>query len=202
MWNEDLLLSYENLFSLRQTKEVGRLWCFHQQSCYFFSFLRKQSDNFAAALSPKSFFFWCPCKGLGETDVGRATSKFISNPRGRSSDLSTATTADGKGELVIYPAESVQDRAGNETKVTRRDETRDGLVQFVSRPKLTRRDEVRDQVHEEQNFTQDFYPNFDILDTFFSSRRSRETMSRDETRSRRSRLVSRFFEAGPSRYRP
>ena len=131
------------------------------------------------------------------------TSKFISNPRGKAaSDLSTAATADGKGELVIYPAESVQDRAGNETKVTRRDETRDGLVQFVSRPKLTRRDEVRDQVHEEQNFTQDFYPNFDILYTFFSSRRSRETMSRDETRSRRSRLVSRFFEARPSRYRP
>ncbi len=87
-------------------------------------------------------------------------------------------------------------RAGNETKVTRRDETRDGPDQFVSRLKLTRRDEMRDQVHKEQNFTQNFDPNFDILNYFFlrdrnfSSRRSRETKSWDETRSRRSRLVS------------
>ncbi len=63
---------------------------------------------------------------------------------------------------------------GNETKVTRRDrdgrlrdETRDGPVKLVSRPKLPRRDEMQDQVHKKQNFTQNFDPNIDIF-VYFS----------------------------------
>ena len=103
-----------------------------------------------------------------------------------------------------------RDETRSRRQVTRRDETRDGLVQFVSRPKLTRRDEMRDQVHKGQNFTQTFDPNSDILvifflqDKIFSSRRSREMKLRDETRSRQSCLVSScvFFETIPSRYRP
>ncbi len=37
-----------------------------------------------------------------------------------------------------------RDETRSRRQVARRDETRDGLVQFVSRPKLTRRDEMRD----------------------------------------------------------
>ncbi len=50
---------------------------------------------------------------------------------------------------------------------------------------------MRDQVHKKQNFTHNFDPKVVIL-VYFSSRRSRETKSRDEV----------FFETRPSRYRP
>ncbi len=47
-------------------------------------------------------------------------------------------------------------RAGNETKVTRRDEIRDGLVYLVSRRKATRRDEIRDQVNKNKKYDSNF----------------------------------------------
>ncbi len=91
-------------------------------------------------------------------------------------------------------------RAGDETKVTRRDETRDGLASFVSRLIVTRRDEIRDQVKKKKILAQIFLQisrlkcYFFFRDRKFNSRPSCATKSRDETRSRWSRLVSsRFF---------
>ncbi len=46
--------------------------------------------------------------------------------------------------IVLGPVTSHETRSRRQ--VMRQDETRDGLVQFVSRPKLTRRDKMRDQV--------------------------------------------------------
>ncbi len=89
-----------------------------------------------------------------------------------------------------------RDEMRSRWRVTRRDETRDGLALFVSRPKLTRRDEIRDTVH--KNFfsiiQNPIFCNFEVTfcarDQKYFARWSRETESRDETRSRRSRLVS------------
>ncbi len=62
---------------------------------------------------------------------------------------------------------------------------------------------MRDRVHRKQNFTQNFDPNVDILVYFFFETVSRDEVTRrDEIETVSSRLVSRFFETRPSRYRP
>ncbi len=93
-----------------------------------------------------------------------------------------------------------RDETRSRRQVTRRDETRDGLASFVSRLIVTRRDEIRDQVKKKKILAQIFLQisrlkcYFFFRDRKFNSRPSCATKSRDETRSRWSRLVSsRFF---------
>ncbi len=90
----------------------------------------------------------------------------------------------------------LRDETRSRQQLTRRDETRDGLVPSVSRPKVTRRDEIRDIVNK-NNFASSKNLVFCFLKGLFLDRDqnyllrpSRGTKSRDETRSRWSRLVS------------
>ncbi len=109
-------------------------------------------------------------------------------------------TATERANLGLVTRRKSRDEIKLRRQVTRRDETRDCLVQFDSRPKLTRRDKTRDQVHKKQNFTQNFDPRVDIFAYVFLLRRSCEAKSRDETRrdglvssrvfSKRDRLVT------------
>ncbi len=62
---------------------------------------------------------------------------------------------------IVFGGKGMEFRADNETKVkrrdeietasheTRREETRDGLVDLISRQKFSRRDEILDQVNRE-----------------------------------------------------
>ncbi len=94
-------------------------------------------------------------------------------------------TATERANLGLVTRRKSRDEIKLRRQVTRRDETRDCLVQFDSRPKLTRRDKTRDQVHKKQNFTQNFDPRVDIFAYVFLLRRSCEAKSRDETVSSR-----------------
>ena len=112
--------------------------------------------------------------------------------------------------LLLGPVtrRKLRDETRSRWQVTRRDETRDDLVDLVSRPKVTRRDDIRVQVKKKKKYSPKFYQILSFCAVFFlrdrnlNSRPSRETKSRDETRSRWSRLVSTFFETRPSRFRP
>ncbi len=99
-------------------------------------------------------------------------------------------------KLGLVTRRKSRDETRSRRRVTRRDETRDGLALFVSRPKVTRRDKIRDTVH--KNFfsiiQNPIFCTFEVTlcarDQKYFARWSRKTESRDEMRSRWSSLVS------------
>ncbi len=87
-----------------------------------------------------------------------------------------------------------RDEMRSRQQLTRRDETRDGLVPSVSRPKVTRRDEIRDSVNK-KNFASAKKLIFCILKGLFWTEtkiicRDRLARQSHETRRDRDGLVS------------